>query len=389
MGDLFKHQMFMQLGVNSSPTARTGTPAASLWIPVFEDGVAMAGSVETSDINTEHKDRGTKYRIFARRNQEGGQIRTPIYPENAALLLGAAVNENNGLPSYHTIEQYWGGGILTSGSGTGRKLAGCLFSGFSLSVDRGSPGPVELQLDGFLNADTEITSAAPTPTWPTKTPYDTRNVFVDIDINEGGFSGDNAQVKSCSLTFNQGVEVDAFLPNSTAALNGTWTKAYPGMPEVTCEFTLVMSDSAYADLLRANTLRTVQLRIMGYSPEGANTTTVDAETAGSAVVVAVASAAGLAADDYVLLWDSTGKQAVAKISSIAVNNLTLDVLDVGIAAGAQVYNTAWEIKVPELEIISVSAPTISGSVRVVNVSARAKLEAGQTSLLTLKAYNDA
>lgn len=392
MSELYKHQMFMRMGVNSTATARTGTPSSWYWVPVFEDGVAMTGSVETSDINTEHKDRGNKYRIFARRNHEGGQIRTPMYPQNAALLLGAAVNNTAGLPHYHSVEQYWGAGVLDSGSGTGRKLSGVLFGGMTLNIDRSGPGPVELQLDGMLNQDTEITGAAPDPTWPSNGPYDTRNVFVDVDLNESGFGGNNVDVKSLSITFNQGVEVDAYLPSATDSLNGAWTKAYPGTPEVTCEFSLVVTNSAYVDLLRNNTLRTVQVRVMGYSPEGVNTTSTDNESAGTGNTFTVASAAGLTVNDYILLWDSANnKQAVAKIASISGSDVTIDTLDVavnGSVTALEIYNTAWEIKIPKLEIVSVSAPTIAGAVRIVNVSARAKLESGQTSLLSVKAYNE-
>ena len=79
-------------------------------------------------------------------------------------------------------------------------------------------------------------------------------------------------------------------------------------------------------------------------------------------------------------------------ATVGVGTITIDTLDTDIdgsgSNAANIYNTAWEIQVPELEIVSASRPSVQGNVRVVNVQMRANLEASNTTILTHKAYND-
>lgn len=399
MADLPRHDAFTRLWLNSDATARTGSPTWPTtyeWLPVFEDGVQFNPSADVQDINTEHKDRGIRYRVFTRRNQDGGSLNTPLFPANAGLLMDAAITTTTGdLPKYHTIESYWNTGL--SGSNTGIQVNGVLFNGFSLNIDRNSPGPIEFQLDAFMNEYKAVTASAPTPSWPPLNPYDSRNVFIDLDLNEGGFTGDNADVRSLSITYTNNLEVDLFSPNNSATLNGTWTKAYTGNPELTVEATLIVTDSTYPFLLDSSTLRKAQIRVMGYNPgaSGSTTTTADLTASTGTVEMAVAGTSGLEADDYLLLDDVvTGYQAVAKVDQVNAGTgiCELENLDVNIdgsgATAANVYNTAWEIKIPELEIVGASRPTVQGNVRVVNVQMRANLEATNTTILSHKSYND-
>jgi len=147
-------------------------------------------------------------------------------------------------------------------------------------------------------------------------------------------------------------------------------------------------------LMDNSTLRTAQLRVMGYNPDASgNTFTSIENTAGTAVDVTVDSTSGFAVDDYVLLDDvDNGRQAVGKVTTVGVGSLTIDTLDVTIdgsgSTTAKVYNTAWEVQVPLMEIVDSSRPSPQGNVRVVNVQMRANLEATNTTILTHKAYND-
>ena len=87
-----------------------------------------------------------------------------------------------------------------------------------------------------------------------------------------------------------------------------------------------------------------------------------------------------------------GNQAVATITNVAGTVFTVDTMDVAIDGSgtntAKVHNTAWEIKVPEMEIVGAARPTVQGNVRVVNLQLRANLEATNSTILTHKAYND-
>ena len=396
MADLPRHDAFTRIGVNSVDTARTGSPSTWYWLPVFEDGVQLNPSADVQDINTEHKDRGIRYRVFTRRNAEAGSINTPLFPANAGIMFDAAISTTTGdITKFHTAESYWSTALAPS-TNSGMQVNGMLFNGFTLAVDRNSPGPIEFQLDCFLNEYKAIASGSnPTPSWPPLNPNDSRNVYIDLDLEEAGFSGDNVDVRSVSLTYTNNIEVDVFSPSSTATLNGTWTKAYTGNPELNVEATLIVTDSTYPFLLDASTLRTAQLRIMGYNPDanGSSTTTDDESASASTVTFDFADASGFAVSDVVIFDDvDNGRQAVATITNIATDAVTVDALDVRIdgsgTTAANVYNTAWEIKVPEMEIVGASRPTVQGNVRVVNLQMRANLEATNTTILTHKAYND-
>lgn len=398
MADLPRHLMYTRMGVNSTATSRTGAPSTWYWVPVLEDGIVLNASMETQNVPTEHKTRGTKYRVFTRRNFEGGSINTPVFAANAGLLFDAAINTNTAdLPSYHTVESYWGSSSDTglAGGNVAIQNNGVLFNGFTLSIDRDAPGPLTLQLDAFLNEYKALTSDQ-TPTWPPLNPHDTRNVYIDLDLGESGWSGDNADVRSLTVTYNNAIELSTFTPNSTATLNGTWTKAAVGTPTLTVEATLIMSDSTYPFQSDTSTLKTAQLRVMGYNPSASGSTTCTQDlTAGSNVNVQVASASGFAAGDVVLLEAPDGDlQAVASINAASVsgNSFDIDELDVTMAGSStaiNVYNTGWELKIDSLEITGHSRPTIQGNNRIVTLQMEALLASDSvTSLLSHHAYND-
>ena len=394
MADLPRHLMYTRIGVNSTPTSRTGSPSSWYWLPVFEDGIQLNPDLEVQDVPTEHKTKGARYRVFTRRNANSGSISTPMFSQNAGLLMDATLSTTTGdLPKYHTLESYWGDASDTglSGSNTGIQNVGVIFNGFSLSIDRQSPGPLTLEMEAFHNQYKSLTSDA-TPSWPPLNPYDTRNVYIDLDMDETGFTGDNADIRSLSLSYTNNLELDVFAASSTASLNGTWTKVYAGIPELTVSTSLVVTDSTYPFYADALTLKKAQMRIMGYNPSASgSTTTSDNESAGASKVFTVGSTSGFATNDIVLIDDvANGRQSVGT-ATVGSGTITIDTLDTAIdgsVTAANIYNTAWELKIDELEVTSVSRPVVQGNVRVVNLEMRANLEGTNTVMMTHKAYND-
>lgn len=396
MADLPRHLMYSRIGVNSTPSLRTGTASTMLWLPVFEDGIQLNPDTEVQDIPTEHKTKGVRYRTFTKRNAQSGSISTPMFAANAGTLLGAALTTTTSdLPQYHHVQSYWGDASNTglTGTNSGIENLGVIFNGFSLNFDRQQPGPLSLEMDAFHNQYKPLTGDA-TPSWPPNNPYDTRNVFIDFDIDETGFTGDNVDVRSMSITYTNNLELDVFAASTTSSLNGTWTKVYAGIPELTVEAALVVSDSTYPFLSDALELKKAQIRVMGYNPSASgNTTTTDNESAGTSVVFTCVSTAGFAVNDVVLLEDvDNGRQCVGTLSAVDSATVTVDETDVTIdgsgATAANIFNTGWQLTIPELEITTHSRPVVQGNVRVVNVSMSANIEGTNAALMTHTAYDD-
>lgn len=162
MGDLLKSQVFSRFGVNSTPTDRLGSPTTWFNIPNEVDGTPDGNGIETFQLDTEHKDPGIKYGPFtAKRNAGAQQFKTPIYPENAKLLLDMALAlQSTGLPAFHTFEQYFNTTLGGSPRAIGRRLTGLIATGFTLSFDRGNPQGLSFALDHLINGDYAITTSA-------------------------------------------------------------------------------------------------------------------------------------------------------------------------------------------------------------------------------------
>lgn len=404
MATLTKQKPFARLGINSTPTARTGSPSSWKYVPLGLGGLAAGGSVEAEELELERADPGLTHLLLTTRNAAKGKIETVIYPENASTLLGLALGSAGALPSYFTVEQYLNadlGASFDAGTDTGRILSGMLADGFSFSVDRKQLGSLRLSLDVFVNADASTESAAPSPTWPAQDPYTGKRVLVDLDIANNsqaltGWTGDYASLRSMSINPQNGIETDLHRADeSSDALDGTWTQAYPGTPRASIQFKLVADAAEHLDLLRLNAgLRKMAFRIAAYgaNPSG-NTTCTTTITAGSSVTVAVAATTGFAVDDYVLLWQPTAnKFAVAKVTTVNSGvSLVVDTLDVTMVGGTEtikVRNTAFELKVSDARIRSATPPTLEGNVYVVDVTAEAIVGPSNSAAITLKAYDD-
>lgn len=404
MATLTKQKPFARLGINSTPTLRTGSPSTWSYVPVALGGLALGGTVEAEELELERADPGLTHLLLTTRNAGKGKIETVIYPENASTLLNLAIGTSGALPSYFTVEQYLNadlGASFDAGTDTGRILSGCLADGFSFSFDRKQLGSLRLSLDAYVNADASTEDAAPTPTWPAQDPYTGKRVLCDLDIANNsqtlnGWTGDYTSLRSLSINFQNGIETDLHRADeSSDALDGTWTQAYPGTPRASIQFKLVADAAEHLDLLRLNAgLRKMAFRIAGYgaAPSGSTTCTTTI-TAGSSVTVAVAATTGFAVDDYVLLWQPTAnKFAVAKVTTVNSGvSLVVDTLDVTMVGGTEtikVRNTAFEIKCADARIRTATPPTLEGNVYVVDVTAEAIVGPSATSAIAIKAYND-
>jgi len=405
MGTITKDALFHRFGLNSSATDRAGSPSTWVYLDPNQGGVTLAGNVESAPLQGEHKYPGSRFVLLQSRNRNKGQIQTPLFPEQAGTLLNLATNlSSDGIPGYATLETYWNATIGTSFGGetadTGQKVTGVLCDGFSVEFNRkGALGVLQLNLDCFLNAEYELESAAPSPTFPSQEPYSVGRLFCDVDFADdsdafGGWGGDASDLVSFGVNFQNGIEVYNHRLSGTAGLNGTWTAAGLGEPSATINGRLVVTSSKYLDLIRHAELRKVRARLAGYgrSPSGSTTCTTSL-TAGTSVTVAVAATTGFAVNDYVILYQTTAnKFAVAKVTTVTPGvSIVVDTLDVSMNGGSEtitVKNTAWEIKVPTAYIGSRSPLVVDGVVRAIDFQATATLVSGQTSVLTVKAYDD-
>ena len=234
---------------------------------------------------------------------------------------------------------------------------------------------------------------------PYQKPFQSAFTMVDIDLADSsgtyaGWSGDQADLRSLQIQYGNGVSVDTKVVSSTAEQNLAWTRAYGGNPTLTVSGSFTVSSSKYIDLLRTSELRDARMRfaMYGNSPTG-NTTSTSNLTAGTSVAITVVSSSGFAVGDYVLIWQPTAaKFAVAKITVVTDStHFTVDTLDVSMNGGTEtltIRNSACEIKVSNMKIKGGEGPKPDGNVMVKDFTASANLVAGNTSIVTIKAYDD-
>lgn len=243
---------------------------------------------------------------------------------------------------------------------------------------------------GTSGAGKTVTKVRGTPSWPALDPYPQTNVFIDLDIDKAGWTGHNEDAKKATFTYTGNVTPKTHRPSADAPLNQTWTKRSDGIPTLTGSVTLLASEDEYFNFKRSSSVRKGALRIMGYSAAASgNTTTSNNETAGSAKVVEVVSTSGFAVNDWVIfIDDANNKQAVGKITAlVADTSITIATLDVDIAAGSSVYNTAFMVKIPDFDVTS-SPGSPDGDDYIVTVNFSAKVDEGESNVITIDAYDD-
>jgi hypothetical protein len=414
-------------GVGAATGMIYASPAR--YLPCFEDGFQVGETVARVDIPTQHKDRGIKYAIPGDRNRSNGSIRTPLWPEFAAFVLKAPITLQPGgsIPQYHGAEEYWNG-TLQAGStdflppggagtvATGRGTLGLLFNGWSINFDRQQTNALEISLDVFVNQETDITTAIPSPQttplatgtallgWPVYDPYLNSGVYVDFEFgnhlgNFVGWTGDRSDIRTISIAFSQALELDISRPNDTATLDNTWTKAYSGTPTCTVNLTLIMQHSDYIRATRLKKLRSGRVRLMAVStaPQGRSTSTAALALGGTSLALKViADADKFHVGDCVMIEKtSLNLQQVVELTAINYTTGTLtfaggaDVAMSGVAGDELVIrNTAWEIKVPTMDLSDRTPPTAGGAVKVISLTGSARLSPTTTQLVIVKAYND-
>lgn len=409
MADILNDMMYLRANVNTTPTSRTEAfnATAPFYVPIFTDGLKAGETITAKAIDTEHKDPGVKYKVMTSRNAAEGTLETPMFPENISFLLNATLTKTNGLPSYHGIEQYWNGtiGAGTSGFGgtgsntdTGRALRGVLFNGFTMAFDRTNIEEVRLQNRIFVNQEVPLTSAAPSPTFPAQDPYTTGNVYIDLKLAPDtgtlpSYQGDTTDLINLSLNYSNNLSVSFHANNTDAGQHLTWTRAYRKAPSLEISGAFIMASTDYLRLTRLGKLRQGKLKVMGHGSTPSGDTTCSQSLTSGATSVTVASASGLAVDDYIILVHSaSNKVCVTKITAIASAVLTVSpalpfAID-GTGTAITVKNTAWQIEVPLFDVETKEPPSSGGDYKQVTFSGTARLASGQTDLCTVLAYND-
>lgn len=396
MADLLSHQLFARIG---SQTDRTTVAAAFKDLAVSVGGLQATGDRARIQVATEHNARGNKYSLAGQRNAEKKTIQTPLFPQQMATFFDWIFTRTGGQLSYKTIEQYYTGSL--TGSGTGKQLRGCIGDDFSLSIAR-SGGISELSASyGFyVNADYELTAAAPSYTAPSDIvgPYDSGQVFVDLVEHNGTpiWSGNHAQLLSVDLQFSNNTFIDGYNANTIEALNRSWTKQRPGVETLTVNATIVVDDLKYLDYLRSAAVQQFGLRVMGW-----HTGTTYSDTLSSATLVTgantdlqAADVTGLADGDVVLASNpDESKINVGVVSNVDAGADQFDLasgeVDIGVTSeDLTVRNGAWMIKVPRLDIDTVGNPTDNNGAIAVQVGMSAQLNSSETSILSHKAYDD-
>lgn len=398
MANLLKYAQWHRFGVNSTGTARTGTPSSYTTIPVLADGVNLAGSIETENLDTEHKDNGVRWSLLKNRNREKGTIRCPLFPENVFLLLNSVLALNgNGIPDYYAWETWFTNTVDTA---TGKGRYGILPDGFSLGFNRKDPNILDFSLEAFANQVLVKTSAAPSPSFPAQNPYDTKGVFCDFIIANtsnvlGAISGDLKTLRQLSIQFGNNLDLDLHLPDPTGSLNMTWTDAMIGLRGLQFSGTLAASDIDHMTLPELGERRKLKIRLacVGGSPTGSTTSTANV-TAGATKTITVASTTGFAVNDYVIIYQTTAnKFCVAKVTTVNAGvSLVVDTMDQAMDGSAgealTIKNTAFEFTIPLGYVKSATDPVSDGNMRVVNFTGEALLDPTQSALYTFKGYND-
>lgn len=412
MAVLDAQQFFLRLGPHDSGTSRTGSAAApddtSFWVPIAAGGLAITGGRETVDVETEHEDKGIKYSIPGARNSATSSMSTPLFPSRAGLLLDLATSyEATGLPTYHILDQYWqddvlGGVTAAPNSELGRRLIGCLWDGFSLSINRDQIGPVLLETTFYANQNVQLTGTA-TPvvastgptgfqSWPVEGPYTTGNIFVDFVDSSGNFTGNNTSVQQVTLQFGNAIEVKGFSASSTASLNNTWTQANTGRQTLTGSVVLYFDNPDYENYARGADIARFKMRIMGFGadPSG-STVTTGSYNPTSATSIAVSDETGFAENDWILVDDGVDQVVVMIDDTPTTGALPVAVrsgMPTALGSGATVKNTAWEILVPLMDLTGEPQIGRDGVSTTVTLNFAGRVTVGSTSLVTVSAYND-
>lgn len=400
MAILQGHKLILRIGRQTDRTTvcpfsapdYESSSAANRWfdLAIDVDGFQALGDNPTIQVPTQHGVRGNAYSIGGDRNTQQGSLSMPFFPECAAFLLGlpAVVSDQK---EYYTIEEYHDSGI---GSGTGAQYIGCVFDGFSMTLNRGTTGVVSISLPFFFNQDKELTASAPSFTRPATDPYSTRGLMIDLVKTTSSFDTDLTDVESADISVSDGVTVSDHRGSNTDSLDGTWTThSLATTPTVGVQSTLVVRDSEYLNWHRGSPKPDFMLRVgMGYQNPTykEDLTGVTLTDSTSTQTVTGVDVSGLAVGDQVLITDGS-KFTVSNVSAVDAGLDTFDVDGSDCAfssAAVTVSNAAVELRILRMDLSSPGAKTVGGGRATVSHGFSAELVAGETTLYTYKAAND-
>lgn len=404
----------------SAQSDRTTVATINRYMALAKGGITFNPSWNMKDVDTIHKRRGVRYKVPVGRNAEGGQIVTPLYPDDVNYILRQLIqpsNDSDGDIDYFTLEHWWQDAI-GSGSYKGRRLVGCLFTGLQMAIDRRNPAELSVTIPGFANDFIPLTSAPPTPTFSSSIadgPYVGTDVIVDWNIQDAyvttGFTGDEAVLRSLSLNLDRAVAITDHKPDpgGVARRHMTWSNFTMGNPTLTLEATLAFASTASGneDLMEYfedASAKQGSVRIMAAHSRSASLVGATIPTAATPGAKTVSSVGTVSADpsgnypalnDYVLIKDTVGSNIeVAKLTAVtgtwpgitSIQFTTTLPHDTG--ATVNIYDKAWEIRIPQLTISS-SQLAEDGDDLVVNLSAQATLSDSDVDIWDVtRSYDD-
>lgn len=396
MADMRDYEVFSRIGVQAD---RTTTAVAFVDVDINKDGMSLNSSKTLTPLATEHRFRGSKFRLFTKRNSEAGSLSTGLFPLSAGTFFDAVFHPVANNLKYHTWEFYWDASI---GGDTGERFEGVIMDGLSFTLDRDADdGVFNCEFSCFINAKANVSSAVPTFVGSAIDPFLALDTFIDFrgDTASGAYGADNADLLSVQFAYQNTTELKAFRPSATTKLNKTWTKHFIGIPTCTVTVELIVSNDDYTKFDEGATPITGAIRMAGTHPNASLVTTSTENIATGdtgTFVMTVASGTGAAVGDVIFVQHSgTLHFATFTLTAVVTNDLSFDrtaeksYVNMNGASGGNliVKNMAWGIVVPRMTLVSSTQPKTKGNVRVVTLSYEADLLSGETAIVVAQAYN--
>lgn len=394
--------LFVELGAASSRTASAGSLIRTA---VPEDGFAVGGSRSSTDLPSDHGQPGVLLTYEASRNGDAKSATWYPFPLNVGTILAAAAAADT--DSFLEMRWHKGNANLSTSDVNGQEMLGCILDGFSLNIDRsGESTPLTLDTSVYVNrVDNRIQGTDTVPAKPVHTilPYRSGGVLIDLKHSAADtFGGDHPEILGVNISYSRGAELAGFAGSSVAALNNSWTRVDGYTLALDVE--VIVSLDGYdwpLSVITASERAVGALRVALTHPSADTTTTVEeiaSGTTGGAQTITFADAAEFLTGDVVILRDiDNDRFGALTIDGIATNdvefdttagNYTLDVdIDGSGATAATVENMGVFIDVPRMELASHGEIVTNGRKRSISLNYRATLQAGETSLMTVLAYD--
>lgn len=403
MADLQAFTQFVRIGRQSDRTTACPFSApdknhasnANRWrdFATLPDGLAGGVSNPVSPFPTQHRTRGALYLVQGNKNFEPGTLTLPLVPENLKFVMDLFATTNDQL-DYYTIEEYWTSSL--TGGDIGRRLLGCIFTGWSLEASREQNTGLQIQINFFLNQEVAIPAGAlPTFTPAPATPGIMKSLGVVIDLvkTTGAFNADIPAIRSISLNFSHNATVSDPRGAATGSLDRVWTRHSLGDPTLSVNARFRIDDDDYLNWPREEPLASFQLRVGFFNNAGTYNAieTITLVDGGGSQTIAVSDVSGLDDGDVVLIIIDDGRFTVGNVSAVTVGPDSFDIDDADCAFTAEqvaIYNCAMEIRVPRIELTQPGQKAANGTIEEVSHGFSAFLLAGETDLYSTKAYND-